>query len=369
MKRIFKKIFEYIPIFSFVMIILSFISLIFLIIFSNSSEFADFFNKNMASVVRFLMATITTWIPFSLAEIILMLTPIWLFLLIFLAIKYGKEGKKASIRYFSVIVSIVLFVFITFVWTYSSGFHTTPIDESLALDTDTDEEDIYTTSNFIVDNLNMLADKIAYDENGSSKITDSYGTLSKKICSAYKKYASEYGLIKTFDSSIKPIILSEPMTYTHISGVYTFMTGEGNINTNYPDFVVVASIAHELSHQRGIARENEANITAFIVLINADDPYLQYCGYLSVYSNILNALYSSNKEQYYEVVSRLDSRVRRDLANYSEFFKKYTDSKAAEVTDKINNSYLQANGQENGTKSYGMIVESACAYIIKYKMH
>ena len=370
MKKFFKNLFEYIPIFSFVMIILSFISLIFMIIFINSTSFADFFNLHMASVVRFLMAKLTTWIPFSLAEILIITLPIWTFLLIFFAIKQGKKGKKPAIRYFLSIISIVLFVFITFVWTYSSGFHTTTVDKQLNLETESiGKDDLYSSSKYIVENLNKLSNEIEYDENGSSRLTYSYGQLSKKICEAYKNYADKYGTIKTFSSSIKPIILSEPMTYTHISGIYTFMTGEGNINTNYPDFVVVASCAHELSHQRGIARENEANFTAFVVLINSDDAYLQYCGYLDVYSNVLNALYSEDKDLYKEVVYSLDSRVKQDLINYSEFFKKYSDSKAAEITDKVNDSYLQANGQQSGTKSYGMIVEITCAYLKKYKMN
>ena len=55
-----------------------------------------------------------------------------------------------------------------------------------------------------------------------------------------------------------------------------------------------------------------------------------------------------------------------DLECYSEFFKKYADSKASDISDKINDSYLQANGQENGTKSYNMIVELVCAYLKKY---
>ena len=56
------------------------------------------------------------------------------------------------------------------------------------------------------------------------------------------------------------------MTYTHISGIYTFYTGESNININYPDFVVASSATHEMAHQRGVARENEANFVSFVVV-------------------------------------------------------------------------------------------------------
>lgn len=350
------------------MIALTVISTILFIIVRSSTRFADFFNYNLSAPIRQITAYLTTWIPFSLAEILIIISPIWFGILIYFAVKNAKKGIKPTVKYLSVIIGIVLYVFVSFIWTYSSGFYTTTIDKKLELDKESiNDTDIYNTSVEIVENLNDLANQITFDEKGASVMPyDSYKELSKKICQAYEVYESKHEIIRTFDSSIKPILLSEPMTYTHISGIYTFMTGEGNVNINYPDFIVVTSAAHELSHQRGVAREDESNFTAFIVLINSDDPYLQYSAYLDVYSTVLKELYSINKDQYKEVVSKLDKRVLGDLECYSEFFKKYADSKASDISDKINDSYLQANGQENGTKSYNMIVELVCAYLKKY---
>ena len=59
----------------------------------------------------------------------------------------------------------------------------------------------------------------------------------------------------------------------------------------------------------------------------------------------------------------LDEKVRGDLESYSSFFDKYRDSVASEVTGNLNDSYLQANGQKDGTKSYGMIVDLTVAYL------
>ena len=370
MKALYKKIREYIPLFSLFMFCFALISLIFYLIVLNSVEFANFFNYNVASIVRMIMAMATSFIPFSTAELFLILSPILLALFVVLIVKTAKRGKKSSIRLLTIIFSLLLYIFITFVWTYSSGFHTTPIDEQLGLDSDTTtKQELYDSTKFIVENLNRLSVEITYDENGSSKNEYSYTELSSKICDAYVLYEKEYGIIRTFDSNIKPIMLSEPLTYTHISGIYTFMTGEGNVNVNFPDFIVVTSTAHEMSHQRGVAREDEANITAFIVLINSDDAFLQYSAYLDIYRHLANALYSVDKELYAEIYGSLSASVKKDLANYSEFFKKYKDSKASEVTDKVNDSYLQANGQEQGIKSYGLIVDTTCAYLIKYKMN
>lgn len=370
MKAFYKKLREYVPMFSLVMICLTLISLIVYICVLNSVKFADFFNYNIASVIRQIMAYVTSFIPFSTAELFIILSPILLSLLIVLIVKQAKKGKKSSIRLFLIIISILLYIFITFVWTYSSGFHTTTLDEQLELDKKSPNNyELTNATIFVVAQLNELSDKIEYDDLGSSQSPYNYRELSEKICEAYEKYEKEHGIIRTFDSKIKPILLSKPLTYTHISGIYTFMTGEGNVNVNYPDFIVATSAAHEMSHQRGVAREDEANITSFIVLMNSDDEFLCYSAYLDIFRHLANALYSADKELYKSIYDTLDAKVRQDLVNYANFFKKYANSKASQVTDKVNDSYLQANGQTQGIKSYGMVVETTCAYLIKYKMN
>lgn len=370
MKQLYKRVREYIPLFTIIMMALSFISLILFIIVLNSVEFADFFNYHIASFARWLLAFLTSWIPFSLAELFIILLPIWIITLLIVAIKTAKKGKKPTVRFISVLFGIVCYIFVTFVWTYSSGFHTTTIEKQLDLKTENlTKQDLYEATMYVVENINDLSTKIQLDESGSADLPYNYRELSKEICKAYELYEEKHGVIKSFNSKIKPIMLSKPLTYTHISGIYTFMTGEGNVNVNYPDFIVVSSATHEMSHQRGVARENESNFTALVVLINSENDFLKYCGYLDMYRYLSNALYSVDKELFKQMYGTLCTQAKVELSNYAKFFEKYEDSKASEVTDKVNDSYLQANGQEHGTKSYGMIVEVSCAYIKQYKMN
>lgn len=364
MRNLYRKIREYVPLFPFIIFILSIFSLICYIFVLSSVKFADFFNLYLTTPVRQILAQASSIVPFSITETLLFASPLLLIIVLIRGIKNAKTSTKDTIRFLMKLLSIVLFIFITFVWTYSSGFHNSTIDKKLNLETEKlSKEDLYEASMIIVGNLNELSNEIIYDNTGASVMPYGYYKLSSKICDAYDKYEEEYGVIINFKSIVKPIILSEPMTYTHISGIYTFYTGESNINTNYPDFVVASSATHEMAHQRGVARENEANFVSFVVMINSDDSFLKYSAYLDVYSTITGALYSADKDLYYNVASMLDSRVKGDLESYSRFFDKYRDSVASEVTGNLNDSYLQANGQKEGTKSYGMIVDLTCAYL------
>ncbi len=363
MIKAFRKTREYVSLGSLIIFLLTLISIILFIIVNCSTTFADFFNYYITAPFRAFITTMTSWIPFSLAEMAIISIPIWATILVVYAIKEGKKGAKSASKYLCGIASAFCVVFMTFVWTYSSGYHTTTLDKKLNIDRENiSAQELYETATWLTDNINALAPEILYGEDGASIMNYSYGEMSSKICNSYDKFVSEYPILINFDSKIKPIVLSEPFTYTHISGVYTFMTGESNVNVNYPDFIVASTAAHELAHQRGIAREEEANFVAFMVCILSDDPYLQYSGYLDVYSDVMNALYSADKELYSAVSARLCVEAKRERASYSKFFKKYADSKTSEISNSINDSFLQANGQEQGTKSYGMVTDLTVAY-------
>lgn len=360
-----KSIKKYIPLGVIIIFAITIVSAILYMCFKSSVRFADFFNLYVSAPFRIFISSVTSVFPFSLAETAIILSPVILAVLIFLAVKFAKRGKAASVRYFLSLVAILCCIFITFVWTYSSGYYTTPIDKRVGIERKKlSKDDLYKVAVIMTEKLNTLSDNIIYDESGASLLPYSYNELSKKICKSYDTVASKYGILINFRSNMKPILLSEPFTYTHISGVYSFMTGESNLNVNYPDFILASSAAHELAHQRGIARENEANFVAFLACVNSDDVFLQYSGYLDVYSYVTNALYSADKDLYKTAYSMLDTKVRGDLISYSQFFRKYANSHASQVTDKINNSYLNANGQTEGTKSYGMVTDLVCAYFL-----
>jgi len=360
--KLIKKIRDYVPLNVLVFFAFTVLSVIVLLIERLSVGFADFINK-ISAPVRAVISFITSWIPFSLAEILLLSLPIWLTVLILVGVKKSKKGLKSTVRYISIILCIPCYILITFVWTYSSGYYGTGLDKKLDFDrVQIEKEQLYKTSLWLEDNLNVLADKISFGEDNSSYTNDSYDKLSKKIYNSYSDVSDKYGFVDNFPSRIKPILISRPMTYTFISGVYSFMTGEANLNVNYPDFIAASSLAHEFAHQRGIAREEEANFVSFLVCTGSDDHFIQYSGYLDMFLSVSNALYKESPELYEEVMGGLDKRVIKDIISYSDFCDEYKGTKASDIADSVNDSFLQANGQEHGIKSYGMVTELCVFY-------
>lgn len=362
MIRFFRKINKYITLFSIIVIALGVISLGLHVACSESSEFADFMNSYISQPIRSILARITSIIPFSFAEFLILTSPVTIIAVSVVVCRHASRGRSHFVRCFVGILSTLILFYSVFVFTFGAGYHTSTIEDKLELERrDVSAEELYNTINVVIDKLNILADEIVYSEDAGSLRPYSHDHAVKLCVDSYSSLADEYDFIPRLNAPVKQIMLSEYMTYTHISGIYTFFTGEANLNTNYPYFVNVFTTAHEMAHQRGIAREDEANFMAYLVCINSDDTFMQYAGYLNMYEYLASPLYSASPKLYSEALRKLDLKVKYDLRCYSEFFDKYRDNVVADVSDAVNDTYLKVVGTE-GTKSYGMVVDLAVAY-------
>ncbi len=70
-----------------------------------------------------------------------------------------------------------------------------------------------------------------------------------------------------------------------------------------------------------------------------------------------NALARSDAGLYRAYYERLSAAVRRDLAADRDYWTRFEDTKTSEFGEKMNDTYLKANDQKTGTRSYGAMVD------------
>jgi hypothetical protein len=70
------------------------------------------------------------------------------------------------------------------------------------------------------------------------------------------------------DLNAKPVALSHLWSYTGITECIPFF-GEANVNVDVPASQLPITICHEISHTRGIAREQDANLAGFLACLNS----------------------------------------------------------------------------------------------------
>ena len=354
---------KYCPNFSLVFFCICLLALTVHVVCLISSTFADFYNQTVGSAVRALLAYLTMFLPFSLAETVIIALPVLLFVMIYISTLFFKRSEEASVRCIVGLFSVLTLMYSIFVLGYGMGYHGTSLSSKLGLSEEkVTALELKETSEKLLDEMIPLLENIPYSQENASYMPYSLDEMNTKLNRAYKSAGEKYSFISNFYSKIKYIVLSEPMTYTHISGVYSYYTGEANLNINFPDYTLPFTAAHELAHQRGIAPENEANFVAFLVCMESDDNYIKYSAYLNMFEYVTNALYRADSKMYYELILKTDNRIIGEMSAYNAFFEKYRDSKASEVSDAVNDTYLKVQGQSAGSASYGMVVDLAVAY-------
>lgn len=327
-------------------------------------SFADFMIRYPCSAVRFVLAKMTMWIPFSLAEMIIMLVPLIFIVLVVVGIIISNKGTtKQYIGMTASLLAAISFFYSTFVFTLAPGYQGSTLDQKLELSADpVSAAELYDTAVYLTDEINKIIDSIDFTPSGASIMPYDLDEMNDKLAVAYKKAAKKYDFISPLNSNLKYFILSEPMSYTHITGVYTFFTGESNINVNFPDYTIPYTAAHELAHQRGTARENEANFVAFLACMESDDAYIRYSAYTNMLEYVLSALSGASSELYSSMWEMFNGKTIGEFNAYSIFYKKYQQSTVSNISSTINNTYLQSQGVKEGSRSYGLVVDLMVAY-------
>ena len=351
------------PLFALIFYGIALLSGVLYLLFLVSERFADFFNRYISSVLRAALAHLTNFIPFSFAEFLLLLLPVLLFVIVRIGLRSYADSWKHVFIFCGSVLSVAALLLALFALGFAPAYRGTTLDKKLSLDRrDVSAEELYDTALELSRKINEESEAIAYSPaTDFSVMPYGYEDMNDRLLAAYDDICDEHAFIQRLNSRLKPVMLSKAMSYTHITGVYSFFTGEANINVDFPDYTIPYTAAHELSHQRGIAREDEANFMAFLVCIRSEDAYIRYSGYLNLYEYVASALYSASPTLYWEVYGTLPRSVTKEMAAYSDFFDQYRESVASEVSETVNNTFLTIQGTP-GTKSYGMVVDLAVAY-------
>lgn len=352
---------KYIPI-SFIVVF--FITLVTVIIFGiakANAAFADGINNSLSAAFRIVMSFVSYPFPFSLCEVLILLALPLLVLLIVIAVR-RYNGFEGAVRTSLRVLAIVGIIFCGYIFALAIPYHTTPLADKIGVEEDTDvtADELYYTAMLMVEKVNLLAEELTV-EDGETVMEYSFGELSRKLSEAYEKVREEYPVFVNAPTRAKPVAFSGFMADMGLSGIYTYFTGESNVNTAYPDYNLPYTAAHEFAHQRGIIRENEANFIAHLVCISSDDPFIKYAGYLGMYEYLASSLFRTDKDMYKQLLSQLCPTAYSDLVRNSEAVRQHSDSAIGKLVDRLNDSYLKMNGTD-GVVSYGYVTRIAIGY-------
>ena len=126
-----KKITKYVPLWCIIMAGIALLCAVIHIISVCSVAFSDFFNRTVAAFFRLILAKLTGFIPFSLAEMLIILLPLIVGLTIFFAVKQLKKNISVKIRFLASLLAVLTFFYSSFVLTFATAYRGSTLDVKL----------------------------------------------------------------------------------------------------------------------------------------------------------------------------------------------------------------------------------------------
>ena len=139
------------------------ISALLYLAFTQSPSFADWFNSRVSFLCRRLLSYLTVWIPFSLAEWLLILIPVFMVTLIVIAKRSYCDSWRSVGVYLGKLSSVLCVIWILFSWNFAPGYYGTTLDQKLSLKREkSSAEDLYRTAEVLRADLEELSKEIVF---------------------------------------------------------------------------------------------------------------------------------------------------------------------------------------------------------------
>lgn len=215
---------------------------------------------------------------------------------------------------------------------------------------------------------NILLEKVNSTKTILSKNHENYPSTAQLISRAKTCYAEAertFPFLKYQQTSVKSSIYGTLGDYLGFTGYYNPFTGEAQINTTVPRMLHPYIATHEIAHQLGYAKENEANFVGYLAAANSRDTLFQYSTYLDLFLYTNREIYYFDSVSSGKVMQKLNPLVKEDLEELRRFDLAHQNFLEPFISWMYGN-YLKLNNQPKGLHSYNAVVGMLIAYYKKY---
>lgn len=263
--------------------------------------------------------------------------------------------------------SALLFCYVLF---WGLNYYAPPWENTLGLTVSArSDRALDKTADWLLDLVRQEVDAVPRGSEGQMD-AGGFDALSGMMPDTYKALIAQSDLFSGGGTAPpKRVTLWRPLSYARISGIYVPFTGESNVNPDMIDAFLPDTMAHEMAHRLGFAREEDASYIAFRACMASPHAEVRYSGALCALQACLGAMPAEARQTFY---SRMPEGVMDDLRYSNKRFEaqNYNESLLQAVssfTESVNDGYLRTMGQTDGVRSYGRVVNLLIAdYVSRY---
>ena len=316
----------------------------------------------ITTIQRFLFG----WLPFSIGDLFY---GFLILVVIFRTVRFFKLliRRKLTRSYFVTAtqqaIFFFLFVYVFFNLLWGLNYNRKGISFQLGIEVKKYTlSDLATLTTAIQKKLNKYA-ALATEEQRDS--IERKKDLFRESCLAYQHAANKFSFLAYKPESIKPSLFSYAGNYLGFQGYYNPFSGEAQVNTTIPRFLEPFVTSHEIAHQIGYGKENEANFVAFLACRDYPSPAFQYSLYFDLYNYAANEVFKRDTSLFREFFEKLHPRVLKDVEELRRFYRNYQNPVEPIIAWSYGH-FLKANNQPAGKQTYNEVVAWLIAYYKKF---
>lgn len=301
--------------------------------------------------------------PFSVAEVLaaLFLTGCVIWLVRAIVLVFRQRAPLPFLRRVTALVSAWLWLWAGLCWLWNAAYYVPTFAQREGLSTAPySVEELAAVTEYFARQAAALAPRVPRD--GEGHFAGDLSGCFDRGTEIYRNIAREFPSLDIKPVKAKPLLCSRLQSILGFTGIYFPFTGEANVNVDAPACLVPATIAHEMSHQRMVASELEANFVGIAACVSCDDVTFQYSGYLMGLIQLCNALYSAAPDRWYDIAGRtFTPELSVDWEDNNAYWRAL-ESPLEDAAEDVYDSFLKSNDQELGIRSYGACVDLLVNY-------
>ena len=269
--------------------------------------------------------------------------------------------RARVIRWLGWALAAVAAVVLLHTGVYGLNQYAGPIEDDLRLDMkDYTQSELEAATIFYRDKANELAPKLR-NENDDHMLSD-FETLAAITGDGFRTLARErsYSIFGGDYTPVKRLGWSGLYTAQGKTGVTVALTGESAVNPDIPGYALPFAMAHEMAHRLCIAREDEADFSAFLACTGNESIEYQYSGYFMAFRICRAALLSVDEEAVYAIDDGVCAELYQDLNELGDFFLQQRNESLTRLVASVTDTYEEATADETVRHS------SACDYLVNW---
>ena len=301
------------------------------------------------------------WLPVSVGDVFYITVIISLIrsLVIMIKLCIKKQFKLMGLRALRLVIRIEIFV-VAFYLFWGMNYFAPPAAQVLNLqDTTYTLAELKTITSLLIDSANARRNLVTPYQTRNSN-----SAIYQTSVQAIKQIALLNPALKSHFPAAKPALFTPLINYFGVSGYFTPFTGEAQVNYSMPWVEKPVTACHEMAHQMGFAREDEANFVAFLTGLRSPDTLLRYSAYYMAMDQFMRNVYRRDSVAFKHLKLRISPAVKHDLKTERDYWMGYQ-NQISDVSALFYDNFLKLNNQPQGLRTYNRMIILTMAWYRK----